>query len=444
MSGHFFEELSFGTVGFFGMGRSNAALMGLVPRGREMILRSDEVIPSEAIPKGARIGRIFQGRDATADIREDVLVFSPSVRRDRQEFLSALGRGCIFTSDFEIFLRYNEKPIFLVTGSDGKTTTTTLISRILDFPAIGNIGEPMTPHLGDGAEGYAVEASSFMLEYARPKSRRAAITSLTENHLNWHYTMADYVGAKLRALEGAEEAVISVDSPLLLEAALPRKIFAACGVNGQAEAVARRLSAEVYFSLEDGYITKNGRRLIAIGDLRRKEKYNLKNYLTALAMTVGFANEDRALEVIRNFGGIPHRGERLGKYFGVELINSSIDTTPSRTMATLRDMPEGVIILLGGRDKGLDFSALSELVDRRGDVPIAFGESEEIIAAAIGGRCERAYGGLANAVRKAREIARDGDTVLLSPAATSYDEFHSFEERGEEFKRLVLQAFCKS
>ena len=444
MSDYTISELSSGTVGFFGLGRSNAALMGLVPRGREIILRSDEVIPIEAIPRGDQIGGIFQGRDAAKDIREDALIFSPSVRRDRQEFLSALGRGCVFTSDFEIFLRYNEKPLFLVTGSDGKTTTTTLISRILGFPAIGNVGEPMTPHLGDGAEGYVVEASSFMLEYAHPRSRRAAITSLTENHLNWHYTMADYAGAKLRALDGADEAVISTDSPLLLEAALPRKIFAACGVDGQAEAVARRLSAEVYFSLEDGYITKNGRRLIHASELRRGEKYNLKNYLTSLAMTDGFADEACALEVIRQFGGIPHRGERLGNFSGVEFINSSIDTTPSRTEATLRDMPEGIVILLGGRDKGLDFSRLSAVISRRGDRPIAFGEAEEMIAAAMGSRCMRAHGGLSDAVRKAREISRDGDTVLLSPAATSYDEFHSFEERGVEFKRLILQVFCKS
>ena len=444
MSGYTFPKSSIKSVGFFGLGRSNAALIGLVPREWEITLRSDELIPTEAMPKGRAISRIYQGRDAAKDVREDALIFSPSVRRDRQEFLSALGRGCVFTSDFEIFLRYNEKPLFLVTGSDGKTTTTTLISRILGFPAIGNIGEPMTPHLGDGAEGYAVEASSFMLEYSLPRSRRAAITSLTENHLNWHYTMADYVRAKLRALEGADEAVISADSPLLLEALLPKKIYGVCGVDGQAEAVARRLSAEVYFSLDDGYIKKNGRRLIAIGDLRRKEKYNVKNYLSALAMTDGFANEDRALEVIQDFGGIPHRGERLGIFSGVEFINSSIDTTPSRTVATLTGLPEGVIILLGGRDKGLDYSALSALIARRGDRAIAFGEAEEMIAAAMGSRCVRAHGGLPDAVRKAGEIAKGGDTVLLSPAATSYDEFHSFEERGEEFKRLVLQVFCKS
>ena len=441
MKSGFIRELQVGSVGFFGLGRSNAALMRMMGEDTRMILRSDEMVDRENLPDGVKVAEIYQGREACENIRENTLVFSPSVRRDRQELLSALGRGAVFTSDFEIFLRYNKKLLFLVTGSDGKTTTTTLISRILGFPAIGNIGEPMTPHLEDSAVGFAVEASSFMLEYAHPKSRRAAITSLTENHLNWHYTMSDYRRVKLRALEGADEAVISADSPLLFEGDLPKNIFAVCGINGQEEEVARRMTAEICYSLEDGYITKNGQRILPTQDLRRREKYNIKNYLTALAMTVGFAPEDRALEVIRDFGGIPHRGERLGKISGIELINSSIDTTPERTMSTLRDMPEGIIILLGGRDKGLDLSALFALINKRGDRVIAFGEAEDKFAAIFGERCIKAHGGLGRAVARAAEISRVGDTVLLSPGATSYDEFRSFENRGDEFKRLVKQTF---
>jgi UDP-N-acetylmuramoylalanine--D-glutamate ligase len=253
--------------------------------------------------------------------------------------------------------------------------------------------------------------------------------------------MADYRRAKLHALEGADEAVISADSPLLFEGKLPKNIFAVCGTHGQAEEVARRLSAEVYYSAEDGYITKNGQRILPTQDLRRREKYNIKNYLTALALTVGFAPEERALEIIRDFGGIPHRGERFDKISGIEFINSSIDTTPERTMSTLREMPEGIIILLGGRDKGLDLSALSALINKRGDRVIAFGEAEDKFAYVFGKRCIKACGGLRCAVAKAAEIARVGDTVLLSPGATSYDEFRSFEIRGNEFKRLVKQTF---
>ena len=441
MNNPFLEMTEGRKVGFFGLGRSNAALLRLIGDSSEVTLRSDGVIRPEDIPEGAKIGRIYEERDALRDVDEDILIFSPSVRRDRQELLSAFERGCAFTSDFEIFLRYNKKPLYLVTGSDGKTTTTTLISRILGFPAIGNIGEAMTPHLTDSAEGYVVEASSFMLEYGRPISRRAAITSLTENHLNWHHTMDAYREAKMKAIHGTEEAVITADSPLLFDGELPKKVFAVCGTDGQAERIARRLSAELYYSTEGSYITENGRRLISTESLVRKEKYNLKNYLTALSMTAGISDRERALSVIEGFGGIPHRGERLGKFSGIEFINSSIDTTPERTMATLADLPEGIIILLGGRDKGLELSSLSALIRGRGDRAIAFGEAEEKIAAALGDGCIRAGGGLDAAIKKAAEIASVGDTVLLSPAATSYDEFQSFEERGEAFRRLIKQIF---
>ena len=192
---------------------------------------------------------------------------------------------------------------------------------------------------------------------------------------------------------------------------------------------------------ECGYIRKNGRPLIHIQDLKRREKYNIKNYLTALAMTAGFASEERALEIIRDFGGIPHRGERLGKISGIEFINSSIDTTPERTMSTLREMPEGIIILLGGRDKGLDLTRLSAVINKRGDRAIVFGEAEDKFATAFGDRCIKAHGGLGCAIAKAKEIAKTNDTILLSPGATSYDEFRSFENRGDEFKRLVKEVF---
>ena len=429
-------------IGFFGIGRSNTALINLLPgSGAEIILRSDGKIDRAVFSGRVKISKAYEGRDAARDIREDFLIFSPSVRRDRQEFLSALGRGCVFSSDFELFLKYNQKPIFLVTGSDGKTTTTTLISRILGFPAIGNIGEPMTPRLDDEAEGFAVEASSFMLEYARPKSRRAALTSLTENHLNWHYTLADYKRAKLMAIYGADEAVISSDSPLISEVDLPKSVFAVCGIERGTERMASSLRAEICCTVDEGYITKNGRRLIHRSELLRGEEYNVKNYLTALSMTAGFADEDDAISAIKGFGGIPHRGERLGKISGIEFINSSIDTTPARTEATLRDMPEGIIILMGGRDKGLDFSTLSALLKKRGDRVIAFGEAEEKILSAMGEISIPTGGGLSEAISRAAEIARQNDTVILSPAATSYDEFQNVEDRGHRFKELVLQLF---
>ena len=441
MKNRFLDMHGEGEIGFFGIGKSSLALISLLAESdAEIILRSDEKIDTARLPEGIRIKAIHQGQDAMADITERRLFFSPSVRRDRPELSDAEGRGCKFSSDFEFFLEANQKPIYLITGSDGKSTTTTLVSRILGecYPAIGNIGEAMTPHLEDGAKGYVVEASSFMLEYARPRSRRAAITSLTENHLNWHKTFEGYKRAKLRGIEGVGEAVISMDSPYLTGEDFPGGVFAATGSEMSMEDMRMQIRAEAYYDFCHGYLRENGRRLIHKSELRRGEVYNIRNYLTALAMTRGLRDRDEAIEVIRGFGGLAHRGEIVGCAAGVTYINSSIDTTPARTMATLSGMPRGIIILLGGRDKGLDLAPLVKLIEARGDRVIAFGEAAGRIRDAVGNRTFTART-MAEAVLAAMETARRGDRVLLSPAAASYDEFSSFEERGEAFKKMVLQ-----
>ena len=449
-----FLELTRGrVVGFFGIGKSNLALLAMLAgTGVPVILRSDKEIRREILPEGLNLVGIFEGDAAARDIREDLLIFSPSVRRDRAEFLAAKQRGCIFTSDFEIFLRYNEKPIFLVTGSDGKSTTTTLAASMLgsDFPAIGNLGVPMTEALNIDARGYVIEASSFMLEYARPAARRAVLTSLSENHLDWHGSFEDYKAAKIGAIKGACEAVISADSPAIFDAFSDKEmyakkmhdegkeIFAVCSQNFSEDELKRSFRAKVYYSISGGYILRNGERIFHLSEAYRREDFNIKNYMNALALTDGFADEERRLELIRGFRGLAHRCEIFAEIWGVKFINSSIDTSPERTISTLQSLPRGLIILLGGRDKNLSFAPLAALISARGDLPIIYGEAREKIAIAFGAYPHICREFFREAVEIAKKNARPGDTVLLSPAAASYDEFSSFEERGDSFKSLIL------
>ncbi len=439
MKNPFLEMTKDKKVDFFGLGRSNRALMELLAgEGREVTLRDQRKIDPSLIPRGLRISKIYEGDRAYREIDEDLLVLSPSVRRDRQELLDAAARGCALTSDFEIFLGYCERPIYLVTGSDGKTTTATLASRILgeNFPAIGNIGEPMTPHLTDNAVGYVIEASSFMLEYAEPTSRRAVITSFSENHLNWHKSLSEYKAAKLRAIAKADEAVISLDSPLpAIEEG--KKLFAVTAASYLGKKRMKEISAEFYYDTEGGYVRENGRRLFAIADLKRREDYNIKNCMSALALTRGHVPEDRAHAVIADFSGLAHRGEIFLEAGGRRFINSSIDTTPARTVATLSGFDRGVILLLGGSDKGLDLSPLARAVASRGDRVIAFGETAERIKAAMPKETVKVCQGLLEATGEALMLTGENDTVLLSPASASYDEFSNFEERGEAFKRWI-------
>lgn len=449
-----FLELTRGrVVGFFGIGKSNLALLTMLAgTGVPVILRSDKEIQREILPEGLNLVGIFEGDAAARDIREDLLIFSPSVRRDRAEFLAAKQRGCVLTSDFEIFLRYNEKPIFLVTGSDGKSTTTTLAASMLgaDFPAIGNLGVPMTEALNMDARGYVIEASSFMLEYARPAARRAVLTSLSENHLDWHGSFEDYKIAKIGAIKGACEAVISADSPAIFDAFSDKEmyakkmhdegkeIFAVCSQNFSEDELKRSFRAKVYYSISDGYIVRNGERIFRLSEAYRREDFNIKNYMNALALTDGFADEERRRELIRGFRGLAHRCEIFAEIGGVKFINSSIDTSPERTISTLQSLPHGLIILLGGRDKNLSFAPLAALISARGDRPIIYGEAREKIALAFDTYPHICREFFREAVEIAKVSARPGDTVLLSPAAASYDEFSSFEERGNSFKSLIL------
>lgn len=440
MKNPFLEFTKDKKVGLFGIGRSNIALMRLLAEeGREVTLRDEGKIDPTKIPKGLRVSGIYEGEAARQGIDEDILTVSPSVRRER---LGLQGKAVTVTSDFEIFLGYCKRPIYLVTGSDGKTTTTTLASRILGcgFPAIGNIGEPMTPHLTDGSSGYVIEASSFMLEYTEPRSRRAVITSFSENHLNWHSSLREYRAAKLRAIARTEEAVISLDSPLFCPR-VGKRLFALTAVSDLGKARVKDISAEFYYDVEGGYVRENGRRIFAIADLLRREEYNIKNFISAFALTRGEVSEERAISVIAEFSGLAHRGEIFLRKGGITFINSSIDTTPTRTIATLSGLDGGVILLLGGSDKGLDFSPLGNVISERGDRVIAFGETANKIKAAMPNETVKVCRGLLEAVGEALTLAKENDTVTLSPASASYDEFSDFEERGKAFKRWILEGF---
>lgn len=443
-----FEFINGRTVGFFGIGKTNLELLlELSGTDTEIILRSDKKIDRSRLPKGLNIKAVYECHNSTDCIREDILFFSPSVRRDRTEFLCALGRGTVFTSDIEFFLSHNSSPLFLVTGSDGKTTTTALAEQMLKTEdrnaiAIGNIGRSATPLLDKPDTSFVLEASSFMLEYTAPRATRATITSLTPEHLKWHCGYENYKKAKMRAFENAHECVASIDSPDLRELVGKKSLFALTSTRMTLKEMLRSYDADFYYCTEGGYITENGRRLISVSELKRQEEYNIRNYLSALALTKGHTDEDHALSVIKEFSGLEHRCERFYCKGGIEFINSSIDTSPERTANTIKGVAGNIILLLGGRDKGLPLTPLTDAIDDRVKAVLLFGEAAKKFQEAIPHNIDKkAFSGLYDATVYAMEIAGVGDTVLLSPAATSYDEFSSFEERGSFFKRMILRVF---
>lgn len=427
-------------VGFFGLGRSNASLLSCLPLDKcRITIRSDEKIDREKISKEISVERVFEGKNACQDIDEDILIFSPSVRRDRAEFCEARERGVIFTSDAELFFENNNTPIFAVTGSDGKSTTATLTHLLLteagyNAPLIGNIGEPFMKYIGINADFFVCELSSFMLKYFTPNTHSACITNITPNHLDWHSDFEEYRQTKLSVADKTDRLIISDDC------ADVKGAYGITSINRSFSELRTFYDAKLYMTFENQAICKNGRGLINLSDIARKEAHNLKNLMMAIAMTDGLIGEDKIISVARNFRGLSHRCQLVLNKCGIEFIDSSIDSTPARTAQTLRSLDRSVVIILGGRGKGLDYSELVPAVKKYVKKAIITGENAKEIYKAIESQVDaEIIDGFESAVMQGKKYAEGVGTLLLSPASTSYDRFKNYAERGDKFKEILLK-----
>lgn len=427
-------------VGFFGLGRSNVSLISCLPLDKcRITLRSDRRIDENDLPTGVRIGRILCGEDAARDIDEDVLFFSPSVRRDRAEFAEAKARGVIFSSDAELFFEEVKEPVYAITGSDGKSTTTTLTHLLLKAEGkrsrpVGNIGEPMVKNLSSNAECFVSELSSFMLEYLTPKAKAACITNITQNHLDWHRSFENYRKAKLNVAKMAERMVVFDDLSDIVKAQ------SIVSTRQSYKDLRRICAAKTYITVEGGYVCRNGERLLKVKNIRRREEHNIKNLMLAIAMTDGEVGLEAIDRVAGEFSGLPHRCELFFSRGGVDFIDSSIDSTPARTVQTLRSLDRPVIIILGGRGKGLEYNELIPALKKYARGAVIVGENAREIYGIVE-NCVRAeiVSSFDEAIIRGAELARSVGTLLLSPASTSYDFFRNFEERGDRFREIILK-----
>jgi len=427
-------------IGFFGLGKSNLSLLARVPEDKEIILRSDAPIDRDLYRSDPRITGIFDASDAMRDITEELLLLSPSVKREREELSAAVLRGVRLSSDAELFFERVNAPVLAVSGSDGKSTTATLAYRILcesGMKAVlcGNVGMPMLDSIDDRAEIYVTELSSFMLKYLRIAPERAVLTNLSENHLDWHANAEEYYSVKLGLLRSAKECVINADDPRIckLEGArrvsIERRIIAGAGATVLAE---------------DGII-HNGKRVISLSDITVGGRHNIMNTALAIALTDGYSTDEGILRAVKGFKGLAHRTETVLVHRGIRFIDSSIDTTPMRTAATLRSLGRGIVLIVGGKSKGLSYAPLIEEARKKVRHFIATGDAAEEISRAlrryIDGEIIKDFDA---AVRAAAELAYPSETVLLSPAATSYDTFRSFEERSERFISIINEFKSKT
>ena len=388
----------------------------------------------------------------------DLVCVSGGVPLNLPILVEAARRGLPLTNNSQIFMESVPCKVIGITGSAGKTTTTTLVGRMAQAavkpPARawigGNIGLPLIDQLDQirAADVVVLELSSFQLELMTCSPQVACILNITPNHLDRHSTMEAYTAAKTRILayQGCEDsAVLGRDDPGAWGLASQVKgELVSFGLSPLPGGQSGTYMQDAVICLQAGSHTQN---LLPVNQIRLRGEHNLLNVLAAcaIASTAGF-DRDAITAGIEGFNGVPHRLEWVRRWHDADWYNNSIATAPERTMAAIRSFDEPLVLLLGGRDKNLPWSELAELIHQRVDHIIVFGEAAPKILQALGpqqsGRRPFSLvqtASLHEAVMAAAQKAGPGMVVLLSPGGTSYDEFIDFEERGERYRQWVKQ-----
>jgi UDP-N-acetylmuramoylalanine--D-glutamate ligase len=383
----------------------------------------------------------------------DTLCLSGGVPIDLPIVVEARRRGIALTNDAQLFVERCAAPIVGITGSAGKTTTTTLTGDILRAAKYetwvgGNIGNPLTGDLDAIRPTHRVvmELSSFQLDVMTISPPVAAVLNITPNHLDRHQTMDAYIAAKGRILDYQtfdDTAVLGYDNPIVRQ------------LSGRARGIVRFFSREKIIGR--GAFLKGDRIIVVqhqerevcrVSDIPLRGEHNVLNVLAACALTAALGVEpDEMAQAIRDFKGVAHRLQLIREVNGVQYYDDSIATAPERLMAGLLAYDEPIVLLAGGRDKHLPWGDAAKLIAERVRELIVFGEMADLVQTVVEAQLAQSetrmlekihhVSTLDEAVAKAAQVARSGEVVLLSPGGTSYDAFKDFAERGDRFRELV-------
>ncbi|MBQ1232897.1 MAG: UDP-N-acetylmuramoyl-L-alanine--D-glutamate ligase [Clostridia bacterium] len=454
-----------------GFGVSNVQLADiLLERGAACVRvydkKSPEQLGERALELQSRGVKFFCGEDYLKNLAGDVIFRSPGFRPDKPEIAAAVANGAILTSEMELFLASTEARVVGITGSDGKTTTTTLTKLLLEEAVRergygkvyvgGNIGNSLLPYVQDmTADDFAVvELSSFQLMTMENPLPYSAVTNLSPNHLDWHTGMEEYVAAKRHIFEGAgaERLVTNRDCALTYEMVqgldVPLTLFSS--KLHDYESVMGNVQGRAVFLRDDCIVCADGtqeRIMLDVGEILLPGMHNVENYMTAIGLTEDYITPGIASRVARSFGGVEHRMQLVREKDGVRYYNSSIDSTPTRTAAALSGIPARCAwVICGGYDKHIPFAPLAKVLRERAKGVVLTGATAGQIQAALDActegnpdlpvYCEHDF---ADAVRCAASHAKKGEMVLLSPACASFDAFANFAQRGHAFMEIVNQ-----
>lgn len=452
----FFKSVKGKKIAFCGIGKSNLPLIyKFIEKGAEVYAcdRRDrsQLAPGQAEELESAGAKLILGDGYLNNLNVDIIFRTPGMNYFLPELTEARKKGIVVTSEMEVFFDLCPCKIFAVTGSDGKTTTTTLIATMLKEQGYnvhlgGNIGTPLLPIIEEISENdiAVAELSSFQLISMRKSPDVSVVTNVAPNHLDVHKTMDEYIDAKKNIFmhqNAFTRTVLNADNEIT--ASFADEVRGTLSYFSYNSPVSRG----AYLDGDDICVAdKNGLvKIMNKHEIRIPGEHNVENYLAAISAVWGYVNVETIVKVAREFGGVEHRIEFVREKDGVKYYNDSIATSPTRTIAGLKAFNQKLIVLAGGYDKHIPFEPLAPYAVEKIKVLILTGPTADAIEKAI--RSDKNFDNcgmkilrsenLEQSVKMAHEIAKEGDIVSLSPACASFDAYPNFEERGNHYKKLV-------
>lgn len=440
----YFEGLKNKKITVAGAGVSNTPLIKLLVKYGAIVTVCDGKKTKDELKKQfENLPLTYKtGEKWLDDIDADIIFRSPGIRPDLDGFNKAVEKGAHLTSEMEVFFDLCPCDIFAITGSDGKTTTTTLTYNMLKNSGYtvhlgGNIGKPLLPEIDKIEKDHKVvlELSSFQLFTIKKSGKFSAVTNLSPNHLDWHKDYSEYIDAKKSIfMYDCERLVTNLDNKDAVYASKEAK----CRV--------------IYFSrtrktdicLDNNFITVFGEKVLDINEILLPGLHNIENYMTAIGVVWGVATVDGILKTAKAVKGVEHRIEFVREFEGVKYYNDSIASSPNRTITGLKSFEKKVILIAGGKDKNIPYDEIGDVVMEKVKKLVLTGATAPKIKEAV--LKSKLYtpdfeiiecDNFKEAVLSAKNVAEKGDIVILSPASTSFDKFKNFEERGRVFKDIV-------
>jgi len=442
------NKLKQSNIAILGLGVSNIPLLEyLYELGSNITVFNTKELDNILIEKLDNLNvKYYIGENALDNLNGfDIIFRSPSILPTRKELIKAKEKGCIITSEVKEVLNLCPCKVIGITGSDGKTTTTTLIDLILKANNYsthlgGNIGTPLFTKINEMKEEdiIVLELSSFQLMDFDISPNISVVTNISENHLDIHKDYEEYIESKKNIFKYQ-------DSEGLLVTNLDNEITNKFKSNGKTRYFSRSKKLDKGFYTDGKYIYYNNEIIIDTKDIKLRGVHNYENICTALSATIDLIDLNKSIEAIKEFNGVEHRLEFIREVNGVKWYNDSVSSSPTRTIAGLYSYEEDIVLIAGGYDKNLDYTPIAKPILDKVTKLILLGDTKEKIYEAVTAlnkevnknieiyKCNT----LQEVVDKALEVSTEKEVVLFSPASASFDMFKNFADRGLQFKELV-------